>query len=139
MGKSTTGEVGRDDLEVEESPEAGRSRNAQDFLRTGRADDGASAVEVDAAEGRIGVEGSAEGEGATAAVSGTSTEGVASGLATAAALVTASLASGPSLVFGGQCQRQTQTYSKRVGGWGLAGCRARSNLRPAGRHSLRLV
>jgi hypothetical protein len=93
----TTEEVGRDDLEVEESPEAGRSKDAQDFLRTGGADAGTGAVDVDAAGGGVGVEVSAEGEGAAAAESGTSTESVGSELATAAALV-ASLVSGPTLV-----------------------------------------
>lgn len=98
MEKPTTEEVGRDDFEVEESPEAGRSKDAQDFLRTGGADAGAGAVEVDEAGGGVGVDVSAEGEGATAAESGTSTEGVSSELVRAAALVVASLASGPSLV-----------------------------------------
>ena len=98
MEKPTTEEVGRVDLEVEESPEAGRSKDAQDFFRTGGADAGAGAVEVDAAEGGVGVEVSAEGEGATAVESGTSMEDVAFELATPAALVVASLASGPSLV-----------------------------------------
>lgn len=94
----TTEEVGRDDLEVEESPAAGRSKDAQDFLRTGGADTGTGAVEVDATEGGVGVEVSAEGEGAAGAESGTSTERVASELATAAALVVASLVSRPTLV-----------------------------------------
>ncbi len=97
MEKPTTEEVGRDDFGVEASPEAGRSKDAQDFLRTGGADAGAGAVEVDAAGG-VGVEVSAEGEGVTATESETSTEGVSSELARAAALVVASLASGPSLV-----------------------------------------
>jgi hypothetical protein len=94
----TTEEVGRDDLEVEESPGAGRSKDAQDFLRTGGADTGTGAVDADAAEGGVGVEVSAEGEGVTAAESGTSTERVGSELATTAALVVASLVSGPTLV-----------------------------------------
>lgn len=97
MEKPTTEEVGRDDLEVEESlesPEAGRSKDAQDFLRTGGADAGAGAVEVDAAGGGVGVEISAEGEGATTAESGTSTRRVPLESARAAALAVASLASG---------------------------------------------
>ena len=96
MEKPTTEEVGRDDLE--ESPEAGRSKDAQDFLRTGGADTRTDAVEVHAAEGGVGMEVSAEGEGATAVESRTSTERVSSELARAAALVVASPASGPSLV-----------------------------------------
>lgn len=95
MEKPTTEEVGRDDLEVEESPEAGRSKDAQDFLRTGGADAGTGAVEVAAVEGGVGVEVSAEEEGTTVVESGIST---ASELARAAALVGASLASGPNLV-----------------------------------------
>ena len=97
MEKPTTEEVGRVDLEVEESPEAGRSKDAQDFLRTGGADVGTGAVEVDAAGG-VGVEVSADGEGATVAGSGTSTERIASVLATAMALVVTSLDSGLGLV-----------------------------------------
>lgn len=92
MEMPTTEEVGRDDLAVEVSPEAGRSKDAQDFLRTG------GAVDADAAEGGVGVEVSAEGEGLTAAESRTSTERVASELVTTVALVAASLISGPTLV-----------------------------------------
>ena len=98
MEMPTTEEVGRDDLEVEVSPEAGRSKDAQDFLRTGGADTGAGAVDADAAEGGVGVEVSAEGEGLTAAESRTSTERVASELVTTVALVAASLILGPTLV-----------------------------------------
>ena len=94
--KPTTEEVGRVDLEVEESPKAGRSKDAQDFLRTGGTDAGTGVVEVDAVEGGVGVEVSAEGEGATTVESGTSTEVVASELTTA--LVVASLTSGSSLI-----------------------------------------
>jgi hypothetical protein len=94
MEKPTTEEVGRDDLE--ESPEAGRSKDAQDFLRTGGADTGTGAVEL--AEGGVGMEVSAEGEGATTVESETSTERVFLELARAAALDVASMASGPSSV-----------------------------------------
>ena len=98
MEKPTTEEIGRDDLEAEESLEAGRSKDAQDFLRTGGADSGTVAVAVDTAEGGVGVEVSAEGEGAAAVESGTSTERDSSELARAAALVATSLPSGLSLV-----------------------------------------
>ena len=97
MEKPIAEEVGIDDLEVEESPEAGRSKDVQDFFRTGGADAGAGASEVDGAEGGVGVEVSAEEEGVTTSNSRTSTGGIASGLATAAALVVIPLASGPRL------------------------------------------
>ncbi len=94
--KPTTEEVGRDDLEVEESPDAGRSKDAQDFLRSGGADAAAGAVEVAAAGGGVGVvDISAERERANATDSETSTEGFSSEGAAASVFV---VTSGPSLI-----------------------------------------
>lgn len=80
MEKPMTDDVGSDDLEVEAapaSPVVGRSKDAQDFLRTGGAEAetgadaeaGADAVEVDGVEGGAGVEVSTIGMAASTGVS----------------------------------------------------------------------
>lgn len=76
MKRRTTEEIERADLEVEESREVGRRKDAHELFRTGGEDAGAGTVEVDAPEGGIGVDVSTEREVENAEESGTPTEGV---------------------------------------------------------------